>query len=167
MFRATAAARSVCEITPDFLKNRGVRGLLLDIDNTLTTHDNPVPADGVFEWIAAVKAAGIQMRLVSNNHPPRVEPFAELLGIPCVCESKKPLSKGFRQAMAEMQLPKSALCVIGDQIYTDILGANWFHVRSIYVRPMELEKTFFFRCKRFLEKPFLPREQDFISFNYN
>lgn len=162
MFRATTAARSVCDITPELLHKMGVKGLLLDIDNTLTTHDNPVPADGVLSWIASIKAAGIQMRLVSNNHPPRVEPFAELLGISCVCESKKPLSKGFTQAMQEMRLSKDVLCVIGDQIYTDILGANWFHVKSIYVKPMELEKTCFFKCKRFLEKPFLPKEQDFI-----
>ncbi|MDE5792227.1 MAG: YqeG family HAD IIIA-type phosphatase [Oscillospiraceae bacterium] len=162
LFHATIAVKSVCDITPELLKNLGVKGLLLDIDNTLTTHDNPVPATGVLEWIAVMKSAEIQMRLVSNNHPPRVQPFAELLDISCICESKKPLSKGFSQAMQEMQLPKNKLCVVGDQIYTDILGANWFHVKSIYVKPMELEKTKFFKFKRFMEKPFLPKEQDFM-----
>lgn len=157
IFRATTAVRSVCSITPQMLRSMGVEGLLLDIDNTLTTHDNPVPAEGVMEWIGRMKAAGIQMRLVSNNHPPRVEPFAELLGIPCVCDSKKPLSSGFSRAMASMGLPKDRLCVIGDQIYTDILGANWFGVKSIYVPPMELEKTAFFKFKRTMEKPFLPK----------
>lgn len=158
MFRATKAVHSVCQITPELLRSMGVRGLLLDIDNTLTTHDNPVPAPGVMEWIERMKASGIALRLVSNNHPPRVEPFAELLRIPCICEGKKPLSSGFRRAMADMALPKEALCVVGDQIFTDILGANWFRVRSIYVPPMELEKTVFFKFKRFMEKPFIPRK---------
>lgn len=158
MFRATRAVRSVCLISPELLREMGIKGLLLDIDNTLTTHDNPVPAPGVEDWIARMKTAGIQMRLVSNNHPPRVEPFAELLGIRCICEGQKPLSSGFRRAMQEMQLPKKELCVVGDQIFTDILGANWFGVKSIYVPPMELEKTAFFKFKRFMEKPFIPRK---------
>ncbi len=158
LFRATTAVRSVCDITPRMLQQMGVRGLLLDIDNTLTTHDNPVPAQGVMEWIASMKEAGIQMRLVSNNHPPRVEPFAALLEIPCICDSQKPLSNGFQRAMESMDLPKDQLSVVGDQIYTDILGANWFGVKSIYVPPMELEKTAFFKFKRLMEKPFLPKQ---------
>lgn len=157
MFRATAAVRSVCEITPELLEQMGIRGLLLDIDNTLTTHDNPVPAKGVEDWISSMKSAGIQLRLVSNNHPPRVEPFAQLLEIPCICDSRKPLSDGFFRAMESMRLPKSQLCVVGDQIFTDILGANWFHVKSIYVPPMEPELTAFFKFKRFMEKPFIPK----------
>ncbi len=160
LFRATIALQSVTQITPQLLQKMGIQGLLLDIDNTLTTHDNPVPAQGVMEWIASMKEAGIQMRLVSNNHPPRVEPFAALLGIPCICDSKKPLSSGYARAMESMQLPKTKLCAVGDQIYTDILGANWFGVRSIYVPPMELEKTAFFKFKRFMEKPFLPKYYD-------
>lgn len=166
MFQATMAVKSVCDITPNMLEHMGIKGLLLDIDNTLTTHDNPVPATGILTWIAMMKSADIQMYLVSNNHVPRVKPFAESLDIPYVCESKKPLSKGFLQATQAMQISKENLCVVGDQIYTDILGANLFHVKSIYVKPMELEKTIFFKCKRFMEKPFLPKEKDFISRDY-
>ena len=157
MFRATKAVRSVCEITPELLQEMGIKGLLLDIDNTLTTHDNPVPAPGVEEWVVQMKSAGMVLRLVSNNHAPRVEPFAKRLGITCICEGKKPLSSGFQRAMQDMGLPKEQLCVIGDQIYTDILGANWFGVKCIYVPPMELEKTLFFKIKRKAEKPFIPK----------
>ena len=160
LFQATKAVRSVCAITPEMLRDMGIRGLLLDIDNTLTTHDNPVPAPGVMEWIARMKAAGIRMRLVSNNHPPRVEPFANLLEIPCICESKKPLSSGFQRAMKEMQLTRREVCVVGDQIYTDVLGANLFRVKCIYVPPMELEKKGFLKFKRRIEKPFLPKNYD-------
>ncbi|MBR0484672.1 MAG: YqeG family HAD IIIA-type phosphatase [Oscillospiraceae bacterium] len=165
MFKTMIAVRSVCDITPQLLRSMGVKGLLLDIDNTLTTHDNPAPAEGVLDWIAEMKQAGIRMRLVSNNHEPRVKPFAEMLGIPCVCESLKPLSRGFIQAMQEMHLPKESLCVVGDQIYTDIWGANLFGVKSIYVRPMQKEtwKGHEFLCiKRVLEVPFLPKDYQYL-----
>lgn len=158
LFRATAALERASHITPAMLDKMGVKGLLLDIDNTLTTHDNPVPAESVEEWIASMKAAGIALRLVSNNHPPRVKPFAELLGIEFIAEGKKPLTSGFSRAQKSMGLPKESLAVVGDQIFTDILGANLYGVKSIYVKPMELEKTAFFKFKRLMEKPFLPKK---------
>ncbi len=165
MFQSTIAVRSVCDITPELLRTMGVKGLLLDIDNTLTTHDNPVPAAGVREWVNKMKMAGIRLRLISNNHEPRVMPFAKLLGIPCVCESLKPLGRGFRMAMKQMNLPKEQLCVVGDQIYTDIWGANLFRVKSIYVKPMQREnwKGHEFLCiKRVLEVPFLPKRYQYL-----
>lgn len=160
MLHPTIALRSVCDITPELLQSMGIRGLLLDIDNTLTTHDNPVPAPGVQAWITDMKAHGIRLRMVSNNHPPRVEPFARMLGIRCICDANKPLSGGYERALAAMQLQKSEAAAVGDQLYTDILGANLFGIRSIYVAPMEKEswkKQTFIRVKRILEKPFLPK----------
>ena len=105
LFRAKIALRSVCDITPQMLEKLGVCGLLLDIDNTLTTHDNPVPAAGVEAWVAGMQAAGISLCLVSNNHSPRVEPFAKRLGLDFVCEGKKPLTKGYREAVQKMDCP--------------------------------------------------------------
>ena len=160
MLHPTIALRSVCDITPELLHSMGIRGLMLDIDNTLTTHDNPTPAPGVQSWIANMKANGVKLRLVSNNHPPRVEPFATVLGIRCVCDANKPLKSGFSRAAEEMHLQREELAVVGDQLYTDILGANLFGCRSIYVAPMAKEswkKQTFIRVKRILEKPFLPK----------
>ena len=165
MLKATVAVRSVRDITPELLRSMGIKGLLLDIDNTLTTHDNPEPAEGVREWITRMKRAGIQMRLISNNHEERVIPFAEGLGLECICESLKPLGKGFRKAMKDMGLRKEQLCVVGDQIYTDILGANLFRVKSIYVKPIRREswKGHEFLCiKRVLEVPFLPERYQYL-----
>ena len=161
MLRPTLAVRSVCDITPKLLQKLQVRGLLLDIDNTLTTHDNPEPAPGVEQWIARMKAAGIRLRIVSNNHPPRVESFAERLGIPCICDGKKPLSDGFRRATADMGLTTDEVCVVVDQLYTDILGANLYGAVSIFTSPIAPEswkKQTFIRVKRILEKPFLPKK---------
>lgn len=158
LFRSTAAFRKVTDITPDFLRKLKIRGLILDVDNTLTTHDNPVPAEGVTDWIKCMKNNCIRLMIVSNNHPPRVRPFAEMLGLDFVCEGRKPLTKGFREAAARMGLPRKELAAVGDQIYTDVLGANLFGIKMLYVSPIEHEKTAFFKAKRKLEKPFLPEK---------
>lgn len=157
LFKVTIALRTICDLTPELLAAHGIQGLLLDLDNTLTTHDNPRPADGVPEWIASMKAHGIRLCIVSNNHPPRVQPFADLLGLDFVCEGKKPLSKGFREAQKRMDLPWKSLAVVGDQIFTDVLGANLKRLKCVFVFPIEHEKTRFFRFKRKMEVPFLPK----------
>ncbi len=163
LFDFTAAFRKVTDITPNFLKKLNIRGLILDVDNTLTTHDNPVPAEGVLDWIDKMKKHSIKLMIVSNNHPPRVKPFADMLGLEFVSEGRKPLTNGFRKAMKRMALPKNQLAAVGDQIYTDVLGANLFGMKMLYVSPIEHEKTTFFKVKRYLEKPFLPKK--FKEFN--
>lgn len=158
LFKATEYFRKITDITPDFLRENDIKGLILDVDNTLTTHDNPVPADGVAEWISSMRKNKIRLIIVSNNHPPRVKPFADMLGIDFVCDGKKPLSDGFREAIKKLGLPKKNISAVGDQIFTDVLGANFFGVRMLYTAPIEHEKTAFFKVKRFLEKPFLPKK---------
>ncbi|MDE6781528.1 MAG: HAD hydrolase-like protein, partial [Ruminococcus sp.] len=81
----------------------------------------------------------------------------EMLGIDFVCEGRKPLSKGFKEALQKAGLSKKNTAAVGDQIFTDVLGANLFGVRMLYTAPIEHEKTTFFKVKRFLEKPFLPQ----------
>ena len=158
MFRITIALNTICDLSPALLRKHGIKGLLLDLDNTLTTHDNPKPADGVLEWIELMKESGIQMCIVSNNHPPRVKPFADMLGLQFVSEGKKPLSKGFREAKGRMGLEWNELAVVGDQIFTDVLGANLKRLKCVFVFPIEHETTRFFRFKRKMEIPFLPKK---------
>lgn len=157
LFKITAAFRKASDITPQKLKELGIKGLILDLDNTLTTHDNPVPADGILEWLDCMKKNNIRLMIVSNNHPPRVKPFADMLGLDFVSEGRKPLTKGFREASQKMNLPKKQLAAVGDQIYTDVLGANLYGIKMLYVQPIEHEKTNFFKFKRKMEKPFLPK----------
>lgn len=158
MFRITIALNTICDLSPALLRKHGIKGLLLDLDNTLTTHDNPRPADGVPEWIRTMKENGIKLCIVSNNHPPRVKPFADMLGLDFVCEGKKPLSKGFREAKEKMGLQWDELSVVGDQIFTDVLGANLKRLKCVFVFPIEHETTRFFRFKRKMEIPFLPKK---------
>ena len=156
--KITIALKTICDLSPELLAKHGIKGLLLDLDNPLTPHDTPSPADGVPEWISRMKENGIKMCIVSNNHEPRVKPFADALGLDYVWEGKKPLSKGFREAKEKMHLPWNDLAVVGDQIYTDVLGAWLKRLKCVYVFPIEHEKTRFFRFKRKMEKPFLPKK---------
>ncbi len=158
LFKSTAAFRKTTDITPQILKKLNIEGLILDLDNTLTTHDNPRPAEGVLDWISLMKKSGIKLMIVSNNHAPRVKPFADMLGLEFVSEGKKPLTNGFREAERRMGLPRERLAAVGDQIYTDVLGANLAGIKMLYVVPIEHEKTTFFKVKRKLEKPFLPKK---------
>lgn len=158
LFRPTAALKSVLELTPEILGKMGVEALILDLDNTLTTHNNPHPANGVPEWLDEMHRAGIKMLIVSNNHAPRVEPFAKALKLDFVPEGAKPLPKGYNIAVKKFGLPKNKVCAVGDQIFTDILGANLAGIKSVFVYPIEFESGFFFKIKRFFEKPFLPKK---------
>ncbi len=155
LFGATIYLDNILELTPKNVDELDIRGIILDVDNTLTTHDNPTPIEGIFDWIDSMKNAGVKLIIVSNNTPERVSPFANVLGIDFVPDGKKPLSKGFKVALKRLNLPKSQVLAVGDQIFTDILGANLFKIKSVHVKPIELEKTAFFKFKRFLEKPFL------------
>ena len=160
LFKADFAFRRVNDITPEFLFKNNIKGLLLDLDNTLTTHDNPVPGKGVEEWLKEMKSFGIKLIIVSNNHPERVKPFADMLGLNFISEGKKPLSSGFNRAQVKLGIPFSQLAVVGDQIFTDMLGANLKNIRGLFVFPIEHEKTRFFKLKRGAVKPFLPKLQN-------
>lgn len=155
IFRPTYVFKSVTDIEFDFLKEKNIKGLILDLDNTLTTHNNPHPAEKVTDWIDDMKKSGIKMMIVSNNNAERVIPFAQNLGLDFVPNGRKPLATGFKKAQAIMNIPFSEIAIVGDQIFTDILGANLKRVRTIYVHPIELESGFFFKMKRFFEKPFI------------
>ena len=157
LFKPTFALESVLEITPVSLELHGIKALILDIDNTLTTHDNPVPAEGVPEWIADMKRHGIKLIIVSNNRAERVIPFAKILKLKFVPNGAKPLPMGILKAVRRLGIPKSEICAVGDQIFTDILGANLAGIRSVFVDPIEPEKSRFFKIKRAVEKPLRPK----------
>lgn len=143
------------ELTPSFLAREKISGILLDVDNTMTTHGHPHPADGVIEWVEEMRRAEIKLIIVSNNTPQRVEPFARMFGLDFVANGRKPFTKGFREACRRLQIkPKEAVCV-GDQIFTDILGGNLLGAKTILTTPIEPEHMPFFRFKRWAEKPII------------
>ena len=152
------AFRRTVDIKPSFLKKHGIKGLILDIDNTLATHDNPIPAEGIPEWLENMKKSRIKLIILSNNHDERVKRFAAPLGLDYVCDGGKPLKRGYTAALKKMGLTAAETAAVGDQLFTDVWGANHSHIRMIFVQPIEPEPKSkrFIRFKRVLEKPFLP-----------
>jgi threonine synthase len=114
----------------------------------------PLPAD-VAAWLAARKAEGIQLAVASNNHEPRVAPFAQKIGVKWVSDAGKPLPRGFARAQAQFGVPKAQMALIGDQLFTDVLGARLFGIRALLVEPMAPDHKWYIRLKRVLEKPFV------------
>ena len=143
------------KVTPELLKERGIKGLILDVDNTLTHHDSQEISTEVSEWIELMRQNGIKLMIASNNHEPRITPFAKKVGIKAVPNSAKPLPIGYLKAKKYFGLSVKEIAVIGDQVYTDILGANLCGMYAIMVRYFEAEHTWFFRLKRKLEIPVL------------
>lgn len=142
----------VTDISVDYLREKGVRYLVLDVDNTLTTHGHPVPADGVKEWLHLMQTNGISPVILSNNRPERVEPFAKSLNLPCVADGRKPLCGGFERCRALFECQKKEMALVGDQLLTDVWGAHRYGIPALLVEPIEPEKMWFFRCKRLFER---------------
>jgi HAD superfamily phosphatase (TIGR01668 family) len=157
MIKPFAVFESVWDIPAAFFIENDIKAVFLDIDNTLSTHNAAKPFPQAVIWIDEMKAAGIKLLLVSNNHPPRIKPFAEKIGLDFVSDAKKPLWVGYKEALRRVGLKKSEVCAIGDQIFTDIIGANLFGIKSVFVFPKEPEKSLPFRIKRAIERPLLPK----------
>lgn len=147
----------VTAITPEFLRENQIKALVLDVDNTLTTHGNPVPGEGVLDWLAQMKQAGIPMMIVSNNSEARVRPFAELLGVDYIARGFKPLTVGMTKACKSFGLSPDQVAIVGDQLFTDILGGKWKGMRSILTEPLHPENGPFFRFKRWLERKLMKK----------
>ena len=131
---------SVKEITLQMLEQNNIKGLILDVDNTLIDFDKKMP-EGVKEWAENLKQNNIKLYIVSNsNHKEKVEKTAKTLDIPYTYFAKKPLKGGLNKAKKNMELPSEQIAVVGDQIFTDVIGANRAKMFSILVKPIN-EKT--------------------------
>ena len=143
------------DIAPDFLISKGIRAVVLDIDNTLVTYGVAEPTEEVIAWIDSLKAAGLGVAIASNNHAPRVELFNQKIGVFATCESKKPSAKAVKAACKHFGLKPEETAVIGDQIFTDVWCARNAGAMAILVKPIPYPENLFFKCKRILEKPFI------------
>lgn len=157
LFYPDQMVRRVQELSPRELHRAGVRGILLDVDNTLSPHDAPEPLPEALDWIGQMKREGFLLCVVSNNTEERVAPFAERLGLAFSSGARKPLPFGFRRAAKQLGLSRRQVLAVGDQLFTDICGANLAGIRSVLVEPIEPEKQRFLRFKRRLERPLLRR----------
>lgn len=143
------------EITPAFLLERGIRALLIDIDNTLAPYEQPDPDEAIRAWFASLAENGISAALVSNNHAPRVERFNETLGLLAFSDSGKPSRKTLLRAMEALGVSLAETAVLGDQLLTDAYGGKHIGLPAIIVPPIHDKTNLFFRFKRLLERPYI------------
>lgn len=151
----TFSVSSVFTLRPEICLLLNINTLLLDIDNTLTTHNNPEPYIGLNKWISEMTRSGIRLVIISNNKPQRVAAFAKKVGLPYIARAVKPLPFGFNRAIKRFRCSRYNTAVVGDQLFTDILGANLANLKSILVTSITPEHGRFFRLKRKLEQRIL------------
>jgi len=125
------------DVTPEFLRQAGVALLLCDLDYTLAPKSVRRPDPALRAWIAALKAAGVQVMIVSNNRSgTRVAEFCAGLGIPFQGHAGKPSTRGLRAAMARAGATPERTAMLGDKLLTDMLAANRAGVLPLMVEPM-------------------------------
>ena len=146
---------SVTDISPQALAEKGVRLVLADLDNTLAPYKVTEPPAEAAAWKEALEAAGITLFLLSNSRKPgRAQKFAEKLGIPYQARSGKPKRTGYLRAMERMGAEPEQTVMVGDQIFTDTLGANNAGVTPLLVRPIRLAGNPFRYVRYAIETPF-------------
>lgn len=149
--------KDVTAITIDILKKNNIKGLILDVDNTLIDlNKNMNPK--VVDWVNELKKNNIKFCIVSNtNKYEKVKSVAEKLDIPYFYFAKKPFKRGFEKAKRKMNLKEENIAAVGDQIMTDVLGANRCKMFSILVEPISEKDILITKIKRPFEKLIIKR----------
>ena len=142
----------ITNLEPGFLKKKGIRALILDVDNTLSTHHGQQLTEGLESWLAKMHKENIKLIILSNSKRERVEPFAAKIGLDFISMGLKPLPFRFFSAMAALGTKRKETAIVGDQIFTDVLGGNLTGITTILLDPILPETALRFRVKRKLEK---------------
>ena len=143
--------KDVTAISLDFLKEHDIKGIMLDVDNTLIDINRNI-LHGAKEWHNKIKNAGIKSIILSNaKKEDKVKNVANALGIEYIKLAKKPLKGGFKKAKEKLDLKEENIAVIGDQIFTDIIGANRCNMFSILVEPISKKDLLITKWKRPIE----------------
>ena len=143
---------SVLDIDEKFLKKNNIKGLLLDVDNTLIDFDKKLSKE-IIAWSDRTKALGIKMCILSNtNKYEKVKTVSEKLDIEFIYFAKKPSKKGFLKGRDKLGLDVKNIAIVGDQIFTDIIGGNRVGMFGILVKPIDDRDIFITKIKRPIEQ---------------
>lgn len=152
MLRPDAYADSLSSVPLDDLAASGVRGIIVDLDNTLVGYGEDACSPHDAAWVARAIGSGFRVVLVSNNFSDRVRRIGEALGVPAIPNALKPLPTGFLRALALLGTGRRATVVVGDQLFTDVLGAKLCGLRSILTHPLVARDWHGTRVLRFFER---------------
>ena len=145
---------SLTDVTPELLRSRDIRLLMLDFDNTIVPYTRNEPTDAMESWLRAMVASDIQICVVSNSKKDRVKIFCEKYGIPCITHAKKPFTKGIRECLDKYGVAPHEAALVGDQIFTDTFGANNAGCVPILVRAID-NHNIWLKLRHVAELPFI------------
>lgn len=152
ILRPDYRCRYLTDISPETVRDLGCKAVLIDADNTSSYDLTTDPLPGTEDWVASMREAGIPVLLLSNAKVERAKVLADRYGIPVVGLAAKPLVHGYFCAASRLHTSRRELLMLGDQLFTDILGANLAGCKSVWVEPYEADKRDgFFLVKRKLE----------------
>lgn len=143
---------SIFDIDLERIKDKGIKGLIIDIDNTLVSWKTKTADRRILDWFEILEKEGFSACLLSNNTKDRVVTFTEKIKVPALYRAVKPRKKAFQKAMKMMGTYTGNTAVIGDQIFTDIFGGNRLGLYTILVIPVDTKEFFTTRLLRRLEK---------------
>lgn len=136
LFLPNEHVKSIFDIQPAILKQKGIKGIITDLDNTLVAWDVKDATPEVIQWFKLMKENDIKVTIISNNKQERVKVFSQPLDTPFVFSARKPLSRAFKSVAQQMEMKKDEIVVIGDQLMTDVLGGNFAGFYTILVVPI-------------------------------
>ena len=146
---------SVLDIRPEELRRHGITLLLADLDNTLVPYKTPLPTRELIQWREELNAGGVELFLLSNSRKPgRPKRFADALGIDFIGHAGKPKAGGYRNAMKRTGRTPEQTAIVGDQIFTDVLGGTLAGITTILVRPIRLAGNPGRYLRYWIETPF-------------
>lgn len=142
------------DLTPAFLQEKGIKLLMLDFDNTIVPYTTSVPTEEMAAWLAQFSTSDIQLCVVSNSRKDRVKIFCKEYNIPCFTHARKPFPNGIRRCLDTYKIPASQCALVGDQIFTDTLGANCAGVTPILVKAID-NHNIWLKLRHVAELPFI------------
>ncbi len=148
MFKPNVKLDKVTDISLSVLQKYNINALILDVDNTLSTHHGQVLTEGLEDWLDLMRENGIKMTVLSNSKSKRLEPFAKKINLDYISLGMKPLPFGYWRAIKRLGSKRRNTAIVGDQIFTDVVGGNIAGVKTILLTPIKLETSLRFRIKR-------------------
>ncbi len=145
----------MADVRAELLRQWGIRGIALDLDNTIVPWYTDAIAPGVEAWVQMVRALDIRMCLLTNNYGAQAKDVARRLDLPLVRGALKPLPSAFARCLRELQTDAASALSVGDQLFTDVLGAKLAGMRAVYVRPIAGQVFLTTRFFRMIERPVL------------
>lgn len=159
IYKPTIYVKDVFNINYPKLKSQNIKGIIFDIDNTIVKCKDKTPTKEIKELIKELKNQKFEVFIITNALKQRALRIGNELGIKTYYLSMKPSSKNYQKLMLENNLKSSDLVAIGDQLYTDIKGANKENIKSILVDPLSKQESIFTKINRLKENTLVKKHK--------